>query len=338
MSSQTPAASVRGLTVASEPSVRCLIGPDDLLRQLRQDALDGLRAHPKSIPSKWFYDERGSALFDEITRLPEYYLTRAERAILTERAPAIAALSWADTLIELGCGTSEKTRLLLDAFRAAGNLRRIVPFDVDEVTLRAAAAELGERYPEVEVAAVAGDFERHLGAIDQPGRKMVILLGSTIGNLGPEQRAGMLGDLAGNLRPGDSFLLGVDLVKDVRVIEAAYNDSAGVSSAFNLNILRVLNRRLGADFDLDRFEHVAYFDPESEQMKMWLRSTTDQTVRVEDIDLTVRFASGELLHTEISAKFRRETVEDELSAAGLEPARWWSDREKRFGLSLSVKR
>lgn len=337
MTAEPTATSTRTLAIASEVQIRCLLGPEDLMRQLRADAQAGLTATPKSIPSKWFYDRCGSALFDRITRLPEYYLTRAEREILTDRAGAIARLTEADTLIELGSGTSEKTRLLLDAAWESGNLRNIVPFDVDRATLECAAAELGKRYPDVAVTGIVGDFERHLDAISRPGCKMVILLGSTIGNLGPEQRACLLSDLAASLEPGDSFLLGVDLVKDTPTLEAAYNDREGVSAEFNLNMLRVLNRHLGGDFDLDLFEHVACFDPADEQMKMWLRSTGPQEVTLKDIDLRVHFDRDELLHTEISAKFRRDGIERELAASGLKPARWWTDRQDRFGLSLSCK-
>lgn len=337
MSSQPTATSGRGLVNVSEPDISIYMGPDDLVRQLREDAVAGLTAASKSIPSKWFYDEYGSRLFDQITRLPEYYLTRAESEILRDRAGAIAQLTGAEILIELGSGTSEKTRLLLDAARRAGHLRRIVPFDVDEATLTVAAEELAFMYPEVEITGIVGDFERHLDAIAVSGRKLVILLGSTIGNLRPQERARLLEDLSNNLNPGDSFLLGVDLVKPVGDIEAAYNDSEGISAEFNLNILRVLNRQLDGDFNLNRFEHMAAFDPESEQMKMWLRSTTRQEVALRSIDLRTTFDESELLHTEISAKFRRSGIERELSSAGLNPVRWWTDRQDRFGLSLSTK-
>lgn len=337
MNSRPTVTSTSSANLGWEPEVSCRLGPEDLKRQLREDAAAGLSANRKYIPSKWFYDEHGSRLFDRITRLPEYYLTRAERQILGKRAGIIAEQTKADTLIELGSGTSEKTRLLLDASRRAGHLRRVVPFDVDEATLKVATGELSLRYPEVDVIGIVGDFERHLDAIAVPGRKLVILLGSTIGNLGPRERAGLLGDLSANLNPGDSFLLGVDLVKRYEDIEAAYNDSSGISAEFNLNILRVLNRQLDGDFDLDRFEHVASYDPQSEQMQMWLRSTTKQEVTLKSIDLRARFEESELLHTEISAKFRRSGIEQELSSAGLEPAFWWTDHQDRFGLSLSTK-
>ncbi|MGQ0680346.1 MAG: L-histidine N(alpha)-methyltransferase [Actinomycetota bacterium] len=311
------------------------LGPDDLARQLRTDALEGLTSHPKSIPSKWFYDETGSRLFDEITRLPEYYLTRAERSILEERADSIARHSGADTLVELGSGTSEKSRLVIDAFCRTGQLRRFVPFDVDPDTLHHACGSLLSCYPQIEVAGIAGDFERHLSAIAQPGRTTVVFLGSTIGNLNPIDRAALLSQLSESLKPGDSFLLGVDLVKDVPVIEAAYNDSAGVSAAFNLNILEVLNQRLGGDFDPSLFEHVAVWDPEEETMRMSLRSRRAQSVRLDQIGLVVDFEPGEQLHTEISSKFRREGIEAELQEAGFRPTSWWTDGGNRFGLTLS---
>ena len=313
------------------------IGPADIDAQLRNDALEGLTSNKKSIPSKWFYDERGSQLFDEITRLPEYYLTRTERSILLDRADAIARQTGAGTLVELGSGTSEKTCILLDAFQHAGQLRRFVPFDVDAQTLSFAAAKLLSSYSEIEVEGICGDFERHLDTIAQRGRCMVIFLGSTIGNLNPLQRAAFFDQLASSLKPGDSFLVGLDLVKDITTIEAAYNDSQGISAEFNLNILSVLNRRLDGDFDLSRFRHLARFNGYEEWMDMWLRSTRDQVVHLRAIGLEVSFSEGELLHTEISAKFRKEGFERELVSSGLKPARWWTDPGQMFALSLSYK-
>ncbi len=319
------------------PALIAHIGPAGLEAQLRRDALVGLAAPAKSIPSKWFYDYNGSMLFDEITRLPEYYLTRAERQILRERAASIVAETGAETLVELGCGLSEKTRVLLDAFGRTGDLRRFIPFDVDGDVLKMAAAELLERYPGLEVQGIVGDFERHLDSIAVPGRSLVIFLGSTIGNLNVEQRRYLLAQLSDSLKPGDSFLLGVDLVKDVDLLEAAYNDSAGISAAFNLNILKVLNARLGADFEVESFDHVARFNPETEQMEMFLRATRPQKVRLELLNLEISFEEGEMLHTEISAKFRREGIEAELAEAGLQPAQWWTDAERKFAVSLSRK-
>lgn len=313
------------------------LGPADLEAQLRRDALDGLSAASKSIPSKWFYDYAGSMLFDEITRLPEYYLTRCEREILEDRASEIVRESGAQAMVELGCGLSEKTRVLLDAFGTRGGLKRFLPLDVDGQVLTRAARELKERYPGLKVQGIVGDFERHLGAIDVCERALVIFLGSTIGNLNPFQRNSLLTQLGESLQPGDAFLLGVDLVKDVETLEAAYNDSAGISAAFNLNMLNILNARLGGDFDVESFQHVARFNPETEQMEMFLRSTCRQRVHLSEIHLKVEFGEGELLHTEVSAKFRRDGVEAELREAGLKPRRWWTDAGDNFALSMSFK-
>jgi L-histidine N-alpha-methyltransferase len=307
----------------------------DLDAALRNDARQGLTATPKELPPKWFYDERGSRLFDEITRLPEYYPTRREREILVARAPEVAATG-ADTLVELGSGTSEKTRLLLDAMAGASHLRRFVPFDVSEATLRHAAEAIAAEYAGVDVHAIVGDFEHHLGNLPGGGRRVVAFLGGTIGNLTPEQRAVFLAEIAAGLTPGDFFLLGTDLVKDIDRLEAAYDDSAGVTAEFNRNVLHVLNHRLGADFVPERFAHVARWDKDQEWIEMWLRSTVEQVVTVPAIGLTVRFDAGEEMRTEISAKFRRSGVEAELAAAGLRLAEWWTDAHGDFALSLSV--
>ncbi len=315
------------------------LAPDWVRSALRSDVAEGLTASPKELPPKWFYDERGSELFDEITRLPEYYPTRCERAILEERAPEIAALSGADTLVELGSGTSEKTRLLLDACVAGGGgrLRRFVPFDVSEATLRQAATAVAAEYPTVDVHAVCGDFDHHLGTIPGGGRRLVAFLGGTIGNLDPKQRAEFLAALSANMAPGDGLLLGTDLVKDPARLVAAYDDAAGVTGAFNRNVLAVVNRELGADFDVDLFTHVARWDAEAEWIEMRLRSTVAQRVIVADLGLVVGFEAGEEMRTEISAKFRRDGVDAELAAAGLDLARWWTDPAGDFGLSLSFR-
>lgn len=303
---------------------------------LRADALAGLTATPKSLPPRWFYDERGSELFDEITRLPEYYPTRAERAVLTARAAEIAAASRADVLVELGSGTSEKTRLLLSALLDAGTLRRFVPFDVDPSVLAAAGAAITAEYPDVAVDAVVGDFTEHLDRLPRAGRRLVAFLGSTIGNLEPAPRAAFLAELAGTLSPGDAFLLGTDLVKDPARLVPAYDDAAGVTAEFNRNVLAVLNRELGAGFDPATFEHVALWDAEAEWIEMRLRSTVDQVVAVAALDLQVAFAAGEEMRTEVSAKFRPEGVAAELAAAGLRLTHWWTDPDGDFGVSLSV--
>jgi L-histidine N-alpha-methyltransferase len=310
--------------------------PDDAAAALRADALAGLTATPKTLPPRWFYDERGSELFDQITRLPEYYPTRVERAVLESRAGEIAAASGADMLVELGSGTSEKTRLLLTALREAGTLRQFVPFDVDPSVLRAAGAAITAEYPEISVEAVVGDFTRHLGALPRSGRRLVAFLGSTIGNLEPGPRADFLAELTATLAPGDSFLLGTDLVKDPDRLVRAYDDADGVTAAFNRNVLTVLDRELKADFDPGAFEHVALWDAGNEWIEMRLRSRIDQLVTVAGLDLQVRFAAGEDLRTEVSAKFRRERVEHELASAGLSMTRWWTDPVGDFGVSLSV--
>jgi L-histidine N-alpha-methyltransferase len=312
--------------------------PGTLTRALEADVRAGLGSTPKTLPPKWFYDDRGSELFDEITRLPEYYPTRTERGILLEHARDVAELTKADTLVELGSGTSEKTRILLDAFRTAGTLDRFVPFDVSEQTLRDAAAAVAREYPGVRVHAVVGDFEHHLADLPGGGTRVVAFLGSTIGNLAPEPRARFLADLAGTLAPGDALLLGTDLVKEVDRLVAAYDDSAGVTAAFNRNVLHVINRELAADFDPDAFTHVARFDTEAEWIEMLLRADRAQTVSLRDLDLTVHFGGGEEMRTEISAKFRRAGVERELAAAGLDLAEWWTDPAGDFALSLSFAR
>jgi len=311
------------------------LGPDDLQKALLDDVRAGLTSTPKRLPPKWFYDERGSQLFEEITRLREYYPTRREREILKSKARTIAKAGQADTLVELGSGSSEKTRLLLDAMRATGSLERFVPFDVSEAFLRSAAEAVAAEYPGLEVHGVVGDFDHHLGLIPQGGRRMVAFLGGTIGNLLPDERARFLDQVVSGLAPGDSLLLGTDLVKDVDRLEAAYDDKKGVTAEFNRNVLRVINRQLGADFDVDAFQHVAFFDTGNEWIEMRLRATAAQTVTIPAVDLTVEFAEGEELHTEISAKFRRAGVEAELAAAGLKLAHWWTDRQGDFALSLS---
>jgi L-histidine N-alpha-methyltransferase len=319
------------------PIVEVHLTDDDLQAALRADVAAGLASVPKELPPKWFYDDRGSELFEAITELAEYYPTRCERAVLDEQATTIARLSGADTLVELGSGTSAKTRLLLDAMAADGRLRRFVPFDVSEATLRRAAAALAADYPSVEVHAVVGDFDHHLGAIPGGGRRMVAFLGGTIGNLRPKPRARFLAEVSAGMAPGDSLLLGTDLVKDPDRLRAAYDDAAGVTAEFNRNVLCVVNRHLGADFDVDRFAHVARFDPDEEWIEMWLRSTAEQRVNVDALELTASFGDGEEMRTEISAKFRRAGVEEELGDADLSLARWWTDAAGDFAVSLSFK-
>jgi L-histidine N-alpha-methyltransferase len=312
-----------------------LLGPDDVAGALRNDVTYGLTSTPKELPPKWFYDDRGCELFDAITRLPEYYPTETERSILRSHARDIAVASGATTLVELGSGTSDKTRVLLDAFRDAGQLEEFIPFEVNEATVRSAADAIASEYPGTAVHAVVGDFERHLGSIPQEGRRMIAFLGSTIGNFDPAGRKQFFSDLAEGMRPGDSLLLGTDLVKDVGRLEAAYDDAAGVTAEFNLNVLRVVNRELGATFDLDGFAHRAFFDTDEEWIEMRLVSHRDQQVRIEALDLDVAFGAGEEMRTEISAKFRRSRVQAELAGAGLRLDRWLTDPADDFALSLS---
>ena len=317
------------------PRVDVLYEPEQRAQALRDDVLAGLTSTPKHLSPQWFYDERGSQLFDAITRLPEYYPTERERDLLREHADDVAELTDANTLVELGSGTSEKTRLLMDALAARGSLRRFVPFDVSEETLRQSAAAIVDEYPGVEVHGVVGDFGKHLGALPEGHRRMIAFLGSTIGNLEPHQRARFLGAVGRVLERGEALLLGADLVKDVARLEAAYNDGAGLTAEFNRNILRVLNRELGAEFDPDRFEHEARWDAANEWIEMLLRSAYEQRVHVEALELDVPFAAGEALRTEISAKFRREGLERELGEAGFETAAWWEHSTGDFALVLA---
>ncbi|MDX3731937.1 L-histidine N(alpha)-methyltransferase [Streptomyces caniscabiei] len=299
---------------------------------LRADVLEGLTRTPKTLPPKWFYDARGSELFEQITELPEYYPTRAEREILVGRAGEIAAASGARTLVELGSGSSDKTRHLLDAMPG---LHTYVPVDVSESALRQAGEALVAERPGLNVHALIADFTAGLELPETPGPRLVAFLGGTIGNLVPAERAAFLTAVRALLAPGDALLLGTDLVKDEGVLVAAYDDAAGVTAQFNKNVLDVVDRELGADFDPDAFDHVALWNAECEWIEMRLRSRTAQTVKIPALDLAVDFEAGEELRTEVSAKFRREGVRAELGSVGLELTHWWTDEQGRFALSLS---
>jgi L-histidine Nalpha-methyltransferase len=318
-------------------SIRVYLGEDELAAGLRTEALVGLRASPKYLSPTWFYDQRGCELFDAITELPEYYPTRTERDILTQHAADIARISGADTLIELGSGTCEKTRVLLRALDATEQLERYGPFDVAEGTLHDAASQLLDEFPELEIDGVVGDFRSHLAYIPQGGRRLIAMLGGTIGNLRPPERAEMLAELSANMKPGDALLLGTDLVKDRGRLVRAYDDEAGVTAAFNLNVLRRLNRELGADFDLNRFTHVALFNESEEWIEMRLRSIGPQRVTIADLGLSIAFDDGEEILTEVSAKFTADKVRREVQAAGLHLAAFWTDDADDFALSLSTK-
>jgi len=325
------------MTAESDPVVSVLLDPDWANGGLVDDVRRGLGSHPLTLRPKWLYDEEGSRLFDEITRLEEYYPFAAERSILEEHAHEIATASGATTLVELGSGTSEKTRLLLDALTATGQLSRFAPVDVSEATLREAADAIAQRYPGLEVQAVVGDFTLHLAHLPRGGRRMVAFLGGTIGNLYQEERGAFLGALADVLAPGDSVLLGTDLVKSADRLIAAYDDSAGVTEAFVLNSLRVVNRELGADFDLDAFSYVPFWDPHMERMDLRLRSETPQRVTIPGADLVLDLAMGEEIRVEISSKFRVSRIAAELEQAGFGVTRVWTDEPAEFALTLATK-
>jgi L-histidine N-alpha-methyltransferase len=314
------------------------LSADHLDGALRSDVLAGLTADPKTLPPKWFYDARGSELFEQITALPEYYPTRAEREILATYAPEIATTTGARSLVELGSGSSEKTRLLLTALRQHGTLETFVPLDVSGSALRESAAAIAADYPGLTVHGVLGDFTEHLDLLPGSAPRVVAFLGGTIGNLVPAERAKFLAGVRSVLNAGEWLLLGTDLVKDRDTLVRAYDDAAGVTGEFNRNVLRVLNRELDADFDVDAFAHVARWDTEREWIEMRLRATRAMRVRVADLDLTVDFAEGEELRTEVSAKFRREGVRSELADSGFELVSWLTDADGRFALSLARAR
>jgi L-histidine N-alpha-methyltransferase len=314
------------------PITKSFLTPDDLGKSLRRDVADGLTAFPKTLPPKWFYDERGSELFEEITRLEEYYPTRRERAILTARAGDVAAETGARTLLELGAGSGEKTRLLLDAL--SGTLETYVPVDVSGDFLAAAADQIAAEYPSLSVQPIVADYERHLDQLPAGPRRLTAFLGGTIGNMEPDERVSFLGGLRATMGADDALLIGADLVKAPQRLVRAYDDARGITAEFDRNVLLVINRELGADFDVSRFEHVAIWDAVEERIEMRLRSTRAQTVRVAALDLVVEFAAGEEMRTEISAKFTRSRFEDSVSAAGLQVDRWWTDKDHDFVLSL----
>lgn len=302
---------------------------------MADDVRRGLVATPKELPSRYFYDDHGSELFDRITTLPEYYLTRAETEILRRHADDIVALAAPESLVELGAGTCTKSRFLIDAGRRQGSLRHFVPFDISEATVQQASHDLVEAYPGLTVYGLIGDFGSHLGAIPRLGRQLVLFLGSTIGNFDRAEAVAFLGQVRELMVPGDLFLLGVDLDKDPSMLVAAYDDAAGVTAEFNINLLRVLNRELGADFALDCFEHVALYNAAEMRMEMHLRSLRRQTVSVRGAGIRVTFDEGELTRTEISGKFTRATTEDCLARAGMGLRAWFTDPGRRFALAMA---
>ncbi|HEY8001305.1 MAG: L-histidine N(alpha)-methyltransferase [Vicinamibacteria bacterium] len=305
------------------------------LAGLAEDVREGLSCPFKELPPKYFYDERGSALFEAITELPEYYPTRSERSILTERAAEIVAAAAPTTLIELGSGAASKTRCLLDAMDAAGSLETYVPVDISEEITRRVADELVAEYEGLQVHGIVCDYETHLERVPREEGALIAFLGGTIGNFRPGPRRSFLARIATLMYPADRFLLGTDLVKDVAVLEAAYNDSAGVTAEFNKNVLHVLNRELGANFDPDQFEHVAFFDQENEWIDIRLRSLAEQFIDLKALDMRTHFARNEEMRTEISTKFTRERLAASYADAGLELVEWWTDPDELYALSLA---
>jgi L-histidine Nalpha-methyltransferase len=328
-------------TTPPEPVLEAAIRIDSHLdsareRSLADDVLDGLTRPFKELPPKHFYDARGAEQFDRICELPEYYPTRAERAILELNAAELSQLTSAAELVELGSGTASKTRVLLDELHAAGTLRRYVPMDVTESMVRDTAVELTDEYPGLHVHGVIGDFERHLDQVPAAvGPRIVAFLGGTIGNFPPGSRRRVLREISRLLGPQDFLLMGTDLVKDPQVLQAAYDDEQGVTAEFNRNVLRVLNRELDADFEPDDFDHVALFDAEHEWIEMRLRARREHTTIVRDLDLPVHFDAGEEMRTEISAKFTAERLEGDLMSCGMELVRWFTDPDELFALTLS---
>ncbi len=317
-----------------QPSIDVLVTPADRHQAMRLDVRTGLASSPKSLPPVWFYDEAGSLLFDRITRLPEYYLTRAESGILSRRASEIAEVTGAETLVEIGSGTSEKTRFLLDAMSDAGTLKDIVLLDISEEVLRDAATHLSFRY-DVDVHAVVDDFRDGLLKLPSKERQLWAFLGSTIGNFTPAERAGLLVDFRTAIGPDDHLLLGTDLIKAPRRLVAAYDDSEGVTAEFNRNVLRVINRELGADFDPEAFEHRAVWNGEQAWMEMRLRSRSAQVVKIRELHQTVNLVDGEEILTEISCKFDPDRLDAELSAAGLDVVCSWLDDAGDFLVTLA---
>jgi L-histidine N-alpha-methyltransferase len=317
------------------PKMTRLSPQADRAEQLASDVREGLGATPKWLPPKYFYDARGSELFEEITRLPEYYLTRAEHEILEGITDGLAERLRPAELVELGSGSSRKTRLLLEAMHRHRGGRRYAPLDVSADALEGAAAALTSSYPWLEFEGFVGDFTADLPRVPRHGRRLLAFLGSTIGNLDPGERAALLDAVAAALRPDDRFLLGVDLVKDPKVLQAAYDDGAGVTAEFNRNMLGVLNRELDAGIPVDAFEHVAVYDADQARIEMRLRALRDLTVTFPTLELEVGFAAGEELRTEISSKFTREGVEGELAAAGLRLESWHTDAAQRFACAVA---
>ncbi|MFI8566388.1 L-histidine N(alpha)-methyltransferase [Rhodococcus sp. NPDC078407] len=308
-----------------------------LVDELRKDVRDGLTSTPKWLSPKYFYDALGSELFEQITVLPEYYPTRTERALLEEHALDIAEATESTMLIELGSGSSEKTKILLSAGVKYGSLKSYVPQDVSVTALEGAIEQITQEFPALEVRGIVSDFTDTLHNLPSDQARTIAFLGGTLGNLIPEERREFLGAIAAALDTGEHLLLGVGLVIDPDVLVPAYDDAAGVTAQFNRNVLAVINSRLGGNFDIESFEHVALWNAEQEWIEMRLRATSPQEVYLADLDLHVQFDAGEDLRTEISAKFRPEGITEELAAVGFDVEHLWSDAESRFALILARK-
>ena len=304
---------------------------------VKEEILAGLLSTPRKLPTRYFYDDRGSELFEQICELPEYYQTRSEHALLKTVADQVVAQTGAEELVELGSGAATKTRVLLDAMARAKRLKFYVPFDVSEGIVRRVARELVEEYQGLQVHGVVGDFLAHLEHIPQGGRRLVIILGGTLGNLGPEAAAAFLASISQEMARGDFFLLGVQLITNAARLEAAYNDSAGLTAAFNKNMLTVLKSVVGAEFDPDAFDHVARFNRDEHRIEMHLRSVRKQVIPIPELAVTLHLKEGEEILTEISAKYTRPQVEAQLTRAGFTPVAWYTDAERLHGLALAQK-
>ena len=320
------------------PKIDVYLDEKQALQAILDEVERGLSGSPRRLPSKLFYDERGSLLFEEITEQPEYYLTRAEMSLLEQVADEVAVRTKPRELIELGAGSAKKTELLIEACRRRGALERYLPVDVSEEMARDTALRLSRRYPKLEIHGVVGDFEQHIPRIPAGERPLMALLGSTLGNFSAPNAVKLLSHIPAVIGSEGYLLLGTDLVKSVDRLEAAYNDDAGVTAQFNRNILDVLNAQLGADFDADAFEHVSHYNEDTARMETSLRAAKDQQVRVDDLDLEFEVAAGEKIHTEVSCKYTRESLSDLVSEAGMKLVEWFADEAGDYALSLSVVR
>ena len=315
-------------------TVSHLTAPTDHHAQMIEDVRHGLTAYRKHLASKYFYDKRGSELFEEITRLPEYYLTEAETEILAGRADGIMTEFQPDEMLELGSGSSLKTRMLIESMYRNSRGRRYVPIDISEEAIRTAASRICDDYPWLEVEGLVGDYVPDLTKIRRRGRRLVVFLGSTIGNYVPTLRHSLLRSVADALQPEDAFALGLDLVKDEPTMIAAYDDAQGVSAKFNKNILHVINRELGGDIPVDAFDHVTRFDSELSCMSQSLRASRRVVANIVALDLAVTFVPGEEIHTEVSCKFTEHQVRDEFEAAGMKLNNWLTDQGDRFAIAV----